>query len=376
MNYQQFKLCIVGLGLWAIMTFIPGHARASLLYDVDFSTPPHTVGLPPTTGAGPAPRETVSRVISTGNLLDILVADSFGPLANQPLEFNAAALPLPSCTLHTDCPGSFCNSDTHQCVWAGDSVRFDVFDFNSSQTLGFDQLTIHADVVVSQVENFIRPFVLVFSDFFGAVTPVIAWKSDGNIYVGNRSAETPIGSFDFGSMMKLRIELNGHMWQIFQDDVLLHSGDFGIPISSDLRYMAFGITPPPPPPGAIRAAIDNVQICAGACCPDEDNDGFCDDIDNCPSNANPDQKDTECDGLGDACDPLTGSDCQMVLDCHIQNWKNQGAKAAAAGQCAKMSGCSGSACISKCQALLSIVTKAAPNIEGQWVVDFCAAVTL
>ena len=37
---------------------------------------------------------------------------------------------------------------------------------------------------------------------------------------------------------------------------------------------------------------------------DTDNDGVVDDIDNCPAVANPDQKDTDGDGQGDACDPL------------------------------------------------------------------------
>jgi hypothetical protein len=40
---------------------------------------------------------------------------------------------------------------------------------------------------------------------------------------------------------------------------------------------------------------------AGACI-DNDNDGICDDIDNCPTISNRDQKDTDGDGKGDVCD--------------------------------------------------------------------------
>ena len=42
-------------------------------------------------------------------------------------------------------------------------------------------------------------------------------------------------------------------------------------------------------------------------CPDTDNDGFRDNEDNCINQSNPDQTDTEKDGLGDACDPNPAS---------------------------------------------------------------------
>src|SRR3989441_10042893 len=44
-----------------------------------------------------------------------------------------------------------------------------------------------------------------------------------------------------------------------------------------------------------------------AICRDQDGDGVCDAVDNCPLVANPSQADADGDGIGDACDPCTGA---------------------------------------------------------------------
>lgn len=41
-----------------------------------------------------------------------------------------------------------------------------------------------------------------------------------------------------------------------------------------------------------------------ACDPDDDNDGVLDVDDNCPTTYNPDQADSDSDGIGDACEPI------------------------------------------------------------------------
>jgi len=52
-------------------------------------------------------------------------------------------------------------------------------------------------------------------------------------------------------------------------------------------------------------------------CSDGDDDGICDNIDNCPSTANPDQADTDGDGIGNVCEDSTCGDgvCEFWEDC-------------------------------------------------------------
>jgi hypothetical protein len=68
----------------ALVGLLPASAAATtLLYDVDFGTPPHTVGAPPVTGGGPAPRETISEI----TFGDPLVVFALGALTDQPCAF-------------------------------------------------------------------------------------------------------------------------------------------------------------------------------------------------------------------------------------------------------------------------------------------------
>src|SRR5262245_56276700 len=79
------RLLLLALVLVPLVTSSPARA-ATLDYNVTFSSPLHTVGQPPTIGAGPAPRATVSAIpFGTPQ-----VVASQGTLTTQPLRFSSA----------------------------------------------------------------------------------------------------------------------------------------------------------------------------------------------------------------------------------------------------------------------------------------------
>ncbi len=66
--------------------------------------------------------------------------------------------------------------------------------------------------------------------------------------------------------------------------------------------------------GATAAATVNVTATAPAPAPDADGDNVPDSIDNCPTVFNPDQQDSNNNGIGDACEPTTGTQSSFWLE--------------------------------------------------------------
>ena len=193
-----------------------------MLYDLDFSSSSHTVGSPPVTGAGTAPRTTVWSI----NFGTPTVVSTFGVLTDQPLEFNAFD-------------------------GQGDQIQLSLADLPAGSAY-----VLAAQIVVGEIAA--RGYFRVFVD-----TPEfrsISFNSDGTVkaLVHDGSSST-IGTFGFGEKIDLKVEvdLSADHWNVYPDGVSVLSADFG----GATRITAIRVTTDvlPSPPGS-RAAIDNVWV--------------------------------------------------------------------------------------------------------------------
>lgn len=198
------------------------------LYNIDFESPTHTVGLAPATGASDAPRNTVS----SANVGTPLITANFGAVNSQAVQFDS--------------------SDNE-----GDLIRMNLNDLPSSMLYCFE-----ADILVNSIDQFIYPFAIYFD------TPEvrsISFRSDGNIYpfVPSLSgSSTGSYSFDVAINIKVEINLTLDQWDIYTNNTLMHSGGFGSASAIDAVRIA---TPTIANPGSVIASVDNIRISSKAC---------------------------------------------------------------------------------------------------------------
>jgi hypothetical protein len=212
------------LALAILALTFAGRADA-ILYDLDFGTPPHTVGLPPVTGAGPAVRETVS-AINNGTPLVVAAA---GALVDQPCFFSSYD-------------------------GQGDQIQLDLWDLplSSNYTLDVDVLVIGGEPQAELAFNFDTPDVRTVR-FLGDGTVMGFVPGVGDLLLG---AYVP------GQVVRLSVEvvLDADFWTISLDGAEVYAGSFGGATElEDVRVS----TAVDPNPLRLRGAIDNLVLSEG-----------------------------------------------------------------------------------------------------------------
>lgn len=215
-----------------------------LLYDVTFSTPPNQVGQSPyldTTGS--------PRVGPTQNVFGhSKVANSIGDLTNQPVQL----IPGPA--------GSFSYGQLQFDL--GDSA---IYAFPTNYPYYHLQMDVFLDHLATN-EHFT---VLVDSpyassiDFYG--TGIISRNVHASDpYYPNR----PIGTFQFGTMFTLAIDLDvpANSWTITYNTQQIYSGQFYLPTPADpelptsIRAFRINLADALSVPDIPTAAVDNIEV--------------------------------------------------------------------------------------------------------------------
>jgi len=215
----------------AMLLLAAASAQATTYYDVDFGTPPHTVGLPPVIGGGPIPRATVSSIVFGTPL----VVASLGSLTNQPLQLSS-----------TD--------------GLGDQVSFSLNGLPAA-----DRYCFSSQVLVSLAQGTADLAVL----FDAPTVRSIRFRADGTVAVFVSGGGTiVIGNYTIGRVVDLRVQIDlaANLWAVYLDNVLAHSGSFGGATALSSVRISTPVTPSPP---GLLAGVDNLLLgdCAVAPAP-------------------------------------------------------------------------------------------------------------
>jgi FlgD Ig-like domain len=228
----QRLLTLVG----ACATLAAASDAHALLYDVDFSSPPHTVGLPPVTGSGPAPRETVSEI----RFGTPTVVASHGALTEQPLHL-----------------GSFDDQ--------GDQIKLQIDDLTASTFY-----CLQSDVLVTQAQNIGgADLTFVFDTPQGVRS--ISFEGDGDVsaLVTNGGFSGVIGTYTLGDVVHLGVEIDlvNDVWLVRLDEVLTMEESFGaVDVLQAVRVSTPVVASPPRVSGAIDNLTINETVCGARPC--------------------------------------------------------------------------------------------------------------
>lgn len=190
------------------------------LYDVDFGTPPHTVGSPPQTGSGPFPRNTVSQIL----FADPTVVASFQTMTEQPL------------LLHT-------TDSLGRGVSFSPDATCDLYRFES-------ELLLTGTVASGDL-------LFVFLDVTSGFTR-IDFSPTGEVQLV-RGTQTTIGQYPLGQKFDFRVDMDieTNKLSVFVDGVKIHETLAGSSPPTNIRVVTNSA---PPASSDSEIGIDNILI--------------------------------------------------------------------------------------------------------------------
>lgn len=224
----RLRAILLSLSALGAAIAVPSMARAdTLLYNLTFSSPLHTVGLPPTIGNGPAPRETVTDI----NFGSPMVVAARGVLNQQPLEFNTTN-------------------------GIGDQVELDLTSFEPCANYTITSDLVIAQMAAGQEFTFVLDTPQVRNLHFEANGDVRIWVPGG--------ANQVIGAWAANALIRVRIEvfLSSDTWAISLNGVQVYSGPFGGATELTALRLSTDVVNPI---GAEIAAVDNLKITTTGC---------------------------------------------------------------------------------------------------------------
>ncbi len=198
-----------------LLAALPGVGGADPLYDVDFGTPPHSLGQPPTTGAGAFPRDVPTDLLGTG----IEVVAGSGALSDQPAQLS------------------------------GDATQFIGFSLSGS---GFDAFQITLDLLPSSLAFGTEARLSVDTPSTNSMN--FRWNGDIAIFDGDLTLGV-VDTFTVGTLLQVAIDfdLGAGAWSIDVNGNEIHAGSLlGTLTAPAFRIGAFG--------NDYTILADNVQI--------------------------------------------------------------------------------------------------------------------
>ncbi len=233
LGYLNGKCQMKEIVLMAIVLVSPLSVYAQslyTLYDVDFSSPLHTVGEPPARGDGPAPRRTPTGI----GFGSPVVVDALGELDDQPLRFEVDPANSPHFAQLILVLREFYDSPMEK--FSGYRIEMDVM----IESLSEDRLTILLDT--PSVRN-------------------VYFNPDGTVEQRGSFPSTIIGSYSLGKSLRLRIDvaLDPPGWDIWLDGEYRHNSLFSRPEEFDgLKSIRISLSDSLDRGNV--AAIDNVKV--------------------------------------------------------------------------------------------------------------------